>query len=99
MRLQLEIKGASPEEKHRGIEAAKAVLAAAGISAEEATDGMFALENWDDSSFDDDEAPTEDEDVAAAIWMGANKAAIMACCADWPSDAAPENYQFLELVD
>ncbi|WP_027146107.1 hypothetical protein [Mesorhizobium sp. WSM3626] len=99
MRLQLEIKGASPEEKQRGIEAAKAVLAAAGISGEEAADGMAALENWDDSIFDDDEAPTDDEDVAAAIWMDANKAAIMACCADWPSDAVPETYQFLELVD
>ncbi|WP_352519233.1 hypothetical protein [Mesorhizobium sp. M0053] len=42
MQLSLEIKGALPDEKRRGIEAAKAVFAAAGISPEQAADGMFA---------------------------------------------------------
>ena len=98
MKLRLEIEGASPDEQQRGIEAAKSVFAAAGISAEQAADGMFALEGWDDSSFPDDEAPTEDEDAASAIWMDANKAAIAACCADWPVDAVPPHL-LLELVD
>jgi hypothetical protein len=99
MKLRLEIKGASPEEQQRGVEAAKVVFAAAGISAEQAADGMDALEGWDDASFPDDEAPTEDEDAAASIWMDANKAAIAACCADWPADAVPDNFLFLELVE
>lgn len=43
MRLRLEIKGASPGEKLRRIEPATAVFAAAGISAEQGADGMFAL--------------------------------------------------------
>jgi len=97
MKLRLEIQGASPEEQQRGIEAAKAAFASAGISAEQAADGMSALEGWDDASFADEEEPTEEEDNAASVWMDANKAAISACCADWP--VVPENYLFLELVD
>ncbi|ESX10461.1 hypothetical protein NKH34_13395 [Mesorhizobium sp. M1148] len=99
MQLSLEIKGALPEEKQRGIEAAKAVFAAAGISPEQAADGMFALEGWDDASFSADEEPNDDDDNAASVWMDANKAAIAACCADWPVDAVPENHLFLQLVE
>ncbi|MBZ9756918.1 hypothetical protein LB524_16630 [Mesorhizobium sp. ESP6-5] len=99
MRLRLEIKGASPEEKQRGIDAASAVFAAAGISPEQGADGMFALEGWDDANFHDDLEPDEDEDEAASVWMQANKAAIEACCTDWPADAVPGNYLLLELVD
>lgn len=99
MQLSLSIKGALPDEKQRGIEAAQAVFAAAGISPEQAADGMFALEGWDDASFSADEEPTEDEDNAASVWMDANKAAIAACCANWPVDAVPENRLFLELVE
>jgi hypothetical protein len=98
MKLRLEIEGASPEEKQRGIEAAEKVFAAAGISAEQAADGMFALEGWDDASFPGDGEPTEDENNAATVWMDANNAAIDACCADWPADDVPP-YLILELVD
>lgn len=79
MRLRLEIKGASPEEKLRGIEAATAVFAAAGTSAEQGANGMFVLEGWDDANFQDDMEPDKDEDHAASVWMAANKAAIEAC--------------------
>ncbi|TIT00149.1 MAG: hypothetical protein E5W88_01745 [Mesorhizobium sp.] len=99
MRLRLEIKGASPEEKLRGIEAATAVFAAAGTSAEQGANGMFVLEGWDDANFQDDMEPDKDEDHAASVWMAANKAAIEACCADRPADVVPENYLFLESVD
>ncbi|TJV19718.1 hypothetical protein [Mesorhizobium sp.] len=99
MKLRLEIENASPEERERGIEAAEAVFATAGISAEQAAYGMFALEGWDDASFAPDEEPTAEEDGAAAVWMEANKAAIAACCADWPADVVPENHLLLELVD
>lgn len=65
MELRLDIEGASREEQQRGITAAEAVIAAAGISAEEAADGMFALEGWDDAGFSDDAEPSKDEDDAA----------------------------------
>jgi len=81
----------------RGIEAAEKVFAIAGISAEQAAGGMFALEGWDDASFADGREPTEDEDNVAAVWMEANKAAIYACCVDWPADQVPP-YLLLELV-
>ncbi|AZO00575.1 hypothetical protein EJ066_27560 [Mesorhizobium sp. M9A.F.Ca.ET.002.03.1.2] len=98
MELRLNVRGASDEEKQRGIEAAKAVFAAAGISAEQAADGMFALEGWDDASCPEDGEPLEEEDNAATVWMDANKAAIRACCADWPADEVPPHL-LLELVD
>lgn len=98
MALRLNIPGATEAEMQRGIEAAEKVFAIAGISAEQAADGMFALEGWDDASFPDDGEPTEDEDNAAAVWMEANKAAIKACCADWPADQVPP-YLLLELVN
>jgi hypothetical protein len=98
MKLRLAIKGASPEDIQRGIEAAEQVFASAGISAEQAADGMFALEGWDDASFPDDGKPTEDDDNAAAVWMAANKAAISACCSGWPADEVPPHL-LLELVD
>ncbi|MER9625083.1 MULTISPECIES: hypothetical protein [unclassified Mesorhizobium] len=69
------------------------------ISPEQAADGMFALEGRDDASFAADEEPTDEEDDAASVWMDANKAAIAACCTNWPVDAIPENFLFLELVD
>lgn len=96
MKLRLNLDEASPEELARGIAAAEAVFAAAGISAEEAANGMFALEGWDDQSFPEDEEPTEDDDRAAAVWMDANKAALKACCTDWPE--VPRELR-LELLD
>jgi hypothetical protein len=98
MKLRLQIKGASPEDMQRGIEAAEKVFATAGISAEQGAGGMFALEGWDVASFRKDMQPTEDEDYAASVWMGANKAAISACCAGWPADEVPPHL-LLELVD
>lgn len=98
MALRLDIPGASGAEIQRGIEAAEKVFAIAGVSAEQAADGMFALEGWDDASFPDDGKPTEDENDAAAVWMEANQAAINACCADWPADQIPP-YLMLEFVD
>ena len=98
MKLRLAIKGALPEDIQRGIEAAEKVFASAGISAEQAAGGMFALEGWDDASFPEDGEPTEDDDNAAAVWMDANKAAIRACCAHWTADEVPPHL-LLELVD
>lgn len=95
-KLRLNLDEASPEEKARGIAAAEAVFEEAGISAEEAANGMFALEGWDDQSFSDDAEPTESDDAAAAVWMEANKAALKACCVGWPE--VPRELR-LELMD
>lgn len=46
MDLLLRSKGASPEEVSRGIAAAEAVLERAGITAEEAAEGMFGALNY-----------------------------------------------------
>ncbi|MER9236907.1 hypothetical protein NKI56_33790 [Mesorhizobium sp. M0622] len=54
MNLLLRVKGASREEISRGVLAAEAVLERAGITAEEAAEGMFALEGWDISGFPED---------------------------------------------
>ncbi|TPK61149.1 hypothetical protein FJ930_27860 [Mesorhizobium sp. B2-4-15] len=96
MQLRLNIEGASSDEIAHGIAAAEAVFARAGISAEAAADGMFALEGWDIQGFPDDEQMSEEEDEAASVWMEANKAAIDACCACWLEK--PGNYLMLELV-
>ncbi|PTE12115.1 hypothetical protein [Mesorhizobium helmanticense] len=84
MDMLMNARGATPEERQRGIEAAKAVLNRAGMTAEEAASGAFAVEGWDDMGFPEDEEPSEAEYQAAEIWYEANKAALRACCVDWP---------------
>ncbi|RWP51366.1 hypothetical protein [Mesorhizobium sp.] len=79
-------RGATPEEMKRGIEAAKAVLARAGMTGEEAASGAFAVEGWDDTGFPEDGEPTEAEYKAADVWHEANNAALAACCAGWPDE-------------
>ncbi|RWI62913.1 hypothetical protein [Mesorhizobium sp.] len=97
MDLLLKLRGASAEEKKRGVEAAKAVIDRAGITAEEAAGGFFAMEAWDDMGFPEDEEPSEAEYAAADVWGEAHTAALEACCADWPSDKKPVAVE-LELL-
>ncbi|WP_292622015.1 hypothetical protein [Mesorhizobium sp.] len=69
MELRLDIvEDATPEELTRGIAAAEAVFARAGITALQGAEGLFALEGWDIKGFPDDDKPTEDEDRAATVW-------------------------------
>ncbi|RWN30826.1 MAG: hypothetical protein EOR97_16475 [Mesorhizobium sp.] len=98
MDLLLTVPGASPEEIARGIAAANEVLDRAGISALEAADGMFAIEGWDDASFADESLPTGEENEAASAWIEASRAALDACCADWPAEKRPLAAD-LQLVD
>lgn len=86
MNMIMNARGATPEEKQRGIEAAKAVLARAGMTAEEAASGAFAVEGWDDIGFPEDGEPSEAEYKAADVWYEANNAALAACCAGWPDE-------------
>ncbi|MDR7221665.1 hypothetical protein [Aminobacter aminovorans] len=87
MRLHLRIKGVSPEDKQRGIDAAQAVIDAAGISALRACEGMFAPECWDDGGFVGE--LSEEDAKAADVWLEAEAAAINACCVGWPDDKKP----------
>ena len=87
MGLHLRIHGVSPEDIQRGIDAAEAVLQAAGLTALRACSGMFALECWDDAGF---EGELSEEDAKAAdVWLEAEAAAIDACCIGWPEDKKP----------
>ncbi|TPI58651.1 hypothetical protein FJ417_18690 [Mesorhizobium sp. B3-1-7] len=86
MNILMDARGATTEEKQRGIEAARAVLDHAGITAEEAADGASAVERWDDMGFPPDQEPSEEEYVAAQAWWAASKAAMEACCVGWPDE-------------
>lgn len=97
MDMLMKARGATPSEKQRGLEAAKAVLARAGMAAEEAADGAFAVEGWDDMGFPADKEPSEAEYAAADVWYAANNAALEACCAGW-SDEKRIQAHGLELL-
>jgi hypothetical protein len=86
MDILMDARGASPEEKQRGIAAARAVIESSGVTAEEAAEGSFAVEGWDDMGFPPDKEPSEDEYAAADVWWAASNAAIKACCEGWPDE-------------
>ncbi len=98
MELRLNIENATPEELARGIAAAEAVFARAGITALQGAEGLFALEGWDINGFPEDDKRTEDEDRAATVWLEADEAATTACCAGWPEDKIPR-HQVMELIN
>lgn len=79
-------RGATHEEKQRGLAAAREVIERSGLTAEEAAEGSFAVEGWDDMGFPPDQEPSEDEYVAADVWWAASNAAIKACCEGWPDE-------------
>jgi hypothetical protein len=86
MDIMMDARGATPEEKQRGVAAATAVLDRAGMTAEDAASGSFAVERWDDMGFPPDQEPSEDEYAAAEVWWAASNAAIKACCEGWPDE-------------
>ena len=89
MELRLNVESATHQEIERGIAAAEAVFARAGITALQGAEGLFALEGWDIKGFPEDDKPTEDDDRAATVWLEADEAAAAACCADWPEEKVP----------
>lgn len=97
MDIVMNARGATPEDKQRGIDAATAVLQEAGITAEDAADGSSAVEGWDDMGFPPDQEPSEDEYAAAEAWWAASRAAMEACCAGW-SDERKRDVCGLELL-
>jgi hypothetical protein len=56
------------------------------MTAEQAADGAFAIEGWDEMGFPADQEPSEVEYAAADVWYEANKAALQACCEGWPEE-------------
>ncbi|TPI64268.1 hypothetical protein FJ420_17115 [Mesorhizobium sp. B3-1-3] len=86
MDIMMDARGATPEEKQRGLAAARAVIEQSGLTAEEAAEGSFAVEGWDEMGFPPDQEPSEDEYAAAEIWWAASNAAIKACCEGWPDE-------------
>lgn len=86
MDIMMDARGATPEEKARGIAAATAVLDQAGMTAEDAAEGSFAVVGWDEMGFPPDQEPSEEEYTAADVWWDASNAAIEACCNGWPDE-------------
>ncbi|MBZ9847985.1 hypothetical protein LB565_08305 [Mesorhizobium sp. CA14] len=86
MDIIMDARGATPEEKQRGLAAAWAVIEQSGLTAEEAAEGSFAVEGWDEMGFPPDQEPSEDEYAAAEVWWTASNAAIKACCEGWPDE-------------
>ena len=98
MDILMDARGATPEEKQRGLAAARAVLERIGIDAQEAAEGSYAVEGWDDMGFPPDQEPSEEEYVAAEAWWAASNAAIEACCQGWP-DEKRSRVNGLQLLD
>ena len=99
MKLKINIEGVSESEARRGFDAAMAVFNDAGISPFRAAAGMSGVEAWDDDSFPDEgEFALSDEDsLAADIWLEACEEAVKAACADWPA-MPPCHTTTLEIV-
>ncbi|MFI0847173.1 hypothetical protein [Mesorhizobium sp. IMUNJ 23232] len=79
----ISVAGASQEELRRGVEAALEVFVREGISPEQAADGQWAVESWDDAGFPDDEAPSEELEHGCSVWNEASAAAFQAVFPDW----------------
>lgn len=86
MDILMDARGATSEEKQRGVAVATAVLDRAGMTAEHAASGSFAVERWDDMGFPADQEPSQDEYAAAEVWWAASNAAINACCEGWSDE-------------
>ncbi|TPJ30148.1 MULTISPECIES: hypothetical protein [unclassified Mesorhizobium] len=97
MEIMMDARGATPEEKQRGLAAARAVIKQSGLTAEKAAEGSFAVEGWDDMGFPPDQEPSEDEYAAADVWWAASNAAIKACCEGW-SDEKRSEVRGLQLL-
>ena len=93
--LKLSIATATKEEVERGLAAASAVFAQAGIDPETAAAGRFELEGFDTRGFKGKLSPKACD--AALVWMEAESAAAEAACANWSEERLPADVS-LELV-
>lgn len=73
---------ATEGQRERALAAAAAVFTAAGCTPAAAAFGSMAREQWDVAGFPEDDAPTEQEQVAAGAWDDASVAAANAAFPD-----------------
>lgn len=79
MKLLLVAPHATDDERARGLVAAENFLRRAGISVQEARQGLEAREAWDASGLAPLLEPDPVEVAAAEAWDNASEAAMMAC--------------------
>ena len=75
MSIRIEAEGVSPEVLARAAEAAISFLAAAGVTAEQAAQGVWAREGWDLRGFAEEAEPTAEGMHWADAWDHAMDAA------------------------
>lgn len=91
--MELRVQGASRVQLDRGLVAARAVFARAGVTPLEAAQADWDREGWDLAGFDPSREPPEAVMSIADVWSEANQAAVAACCDGWaevPRGAALE---------
>jgi hypothetical protein len=88
IQLALNVPGASVDEIERGVLAAIAVLASAGMNPYDAARASFQLDGYgqylsEDGAISED-SMTDEEVHICRVWDEAEEAAINACCVGWP---------------
>jgi len=95
MYLKVTAEGALKRDLQRGVAAAKAVFAKAGIEPIDGAKGWAALEWWDINSFAPECEPPEDVGRCGDIWLDAQTAAINAALGKLPDG---QRRGYLELI-
>lgn len=78
-RLTLDVAGAGTQDLAHGLEAAAAVLAAGGVSPQQALMAHWLRESWEESGSPDAARPSGTTLRAASLWAAAEAAAAQAC--------------------
>jgi len=94
--LRINVEGASAAELRRGLDAARAVFAEAGIDPARAAEALWNVEGWDINGFQGDIDPSDLEHCD--IWLRAEQAAIDACTIEWGDRPRPDFGGVLEIV-
>lgn len=91
MRLNITITGATPEQLARGVAAAEATFAAAGIAPLDAAWAIFRRERPDYPEL------TDAECAGCAAWEAADEAALAACCEGWSDRPTSARLELLDI--
>jgi hypothetical protein len=95
MYLKVTAEGATKTDLQRGVAAAEAVFAEAGIEPIDGARGWTALEAWDINSFLPEYEPPEELGRFGDIWLDAQSAAISTALEKLP---VYERRGYLELI-
>jgi hypothetical protein len=96
MELTIAVAGASRAEVARGVEAARAVFAKAGVTPMRAATARYNIEGWDIRGFAGELSPADA--ALCGIWEDAEDAALQACREGWDETRKSEP-GYLELKD